>query len=79
MTDHFHTGFSGNHKSRRAAVVEAERSWQDFTAFEYGGRWASFRLAASRGVKCNPAGGGWSCSVEARPCRYGGSKQARRR
>jgi len=69
LTDHWHYGSSGSHSSKAAAQRAAIASWQDFTNFEYGRSWARFSRAASRKVSCSPSGGGWSCDVEARPCR----------
>lgn len=71
MKDHFHDGSSTAMPSRKAAEAEAIRVWQDFTAWEYGGIWGSFRLAESKGVKCSGADRdrSWSCQVTARPCR----------
>jgi hypothetical protein len=69
MSDHWHYGSSGVQRSKRAAQRAAMRSWQDFTALEYGGHWARYRRAASRRISCSRSGGGWSCDVEARPCK----------
>ena len=70
MVDHFHDG-SGNGKSRKAAEADAARSWSEFTAWEYGGRWGSFGNAANKTMNCSTSGGSWSCQVSARPCRAG--------
>ena len=69
MTDHWHYGSSGTEGSKAAAQRAAIRSWQDFTDLEYGSVWARFSRAASRKVGCSRSGGGWTCDVEARPCR----------
>ncbi|MGE0767381.1 MAG: hypothetical protein AB7L90_13015 [Hyphomicrobiaceae bacterium] len=71
MKDHFHDGSSNGMASRKAAEAEATRVWQDFTAWEYGRNWGSFRMAESKGVKCSGADKdrSWSCQVSARPCR----------
>lgn len=69
MADHWHYGSSGQHSSKAAAQRAAIRSWQDFTDLEYGSNWARFSRAASRRVSCSRASTGWSCDVEARPCR----------
>lgn len=69
MVDHWHYGSSGTERSKAAAQKAAIRSWQDFTDLEYGSVWARFSRAASRKVGCSPRGGGWTCDVEARPCR----------
>jgi hypothetical protein len=69
MLDHFHDG-SGSGATRAQAQAAAVRSWIDFTAWEYGRRWGSFANAVSKRVSCSGAGGSYSCSVSARPCRY---------
>ena len=68
-TDHFHYGSSAGQASRRAAEIAAAGSWESFVDFEYGSAWARFSKAGSKGFKCEQSGGGWGCSVEARPCR----------
>ncbi|MEZ5817980.1 MAG: hypothetical protein R3D44_12945 [Hyphomicrobiaceae bacterium] len=67
--DHFHDGSSAGQSSRKAAEIEAIRVWQDFTGWEYGRAWGSFRLAESKGIKCSGGGNSWGCNVTARPCR----------
>jgi hypothetical protein len=67
--DHYHYGNSSGALSRKAAEVEAVSSWSTFVDFEYGSDWARFSRAASKAVKCEQAGGGWGCAVEARPCK----------
>ena len=69
MADHFHDGNSAGQPSKKAAEVAAIRSWQEFTAWEYGGAWGSFQLAESRGVSCSGSGNSWSCNATGRPCR----------
>lgn len=69
MLDHFHTG-SGTGSTKDAAMKSAIASWSGFTAWEYGGNWGSWKLSESRNGKCEPGlGGGWSCTIHARPCR----------
>jgi hypothetical protein len=68
MLDHFHYG-SGNGPTRARAERLAIRSWVDFTAWEYGDSWGRYSVAVSRKMTCSPKSGGWSCAVEARPCR----------
>jgi len=68
MADHFHDG-SGSGATRGIAQAAAVRAWQDFTAWEYGGRWGSYGNAISRSVRCSGVRGNVSCSVSARPCR----------
>lgn len=69
MADHFHSGSSSGMPSKKAAEMEAIRSWAGFTAWEYGNQWGSFAMAESRRVQCQQSGGAWSCNIEARPCR----------
>ena len=70
MADHFHDG-SGSGATKRQAEAAAIRAWAEFTAWEYGGNWGSFNLAASKSVNCSGGGGSINCSVSARPCRPG--------
>lgn len=78
MYDHYHHGASSGQRSRKAALNEAVASWRGFTAWEYGDHWASWRRAKSKSVSCEQTSGGWSCGVDARPCkRY--VRSARRR
>jgi hypothetical protein len=69
FNDHFHTGTSGGHASKQEAERAAISSWSGFTAWEYGDRWGSWRLAGSKSVNCANPTGSWGCQVEARPCR----------
>jgi hypothetical protein len=68
MLDHFHYG-SGNGPTRARAERAANRSWAEFTAWEYGVHWGRYSIAVSKKTTCSPGAGGWSCAVEARPCR----------
>jgi hypothetical protein len=68
MTDHYHYG-SGTGSTKAAAQRDAIGSWQSFTDFEYGSDWARFSKAVGKRVSCSGSGGGFSCQVEARPCR----------
>lgn len=67
--DHFHYGSSSGVRTRKAAEVEAIASWSGFVDLEYGSDWARFSRAASKSFKCEEAGSGWGCAVEARPCK----------
>jgi hypothetical protein len=78
MVDHFHNGASSGATSRKQAEVQAIASWVGFTAWEYGGNWGSWRLAETKRVNCDHAGGRWSCSLEARPCKSASERMARR-
>lgn len=69
FSGHYHYGSSGaGHKTKRRAKRAAMISWQDFTAFEYGSDWASWKRANGKSVDCSKAAGSWSCDVSARPC-----------
>ena len=69
MSDHWHYGSSGAQRSKRVAQRAAIRSWQDFTNLEYGSHWARYGRAAGRKMGCSRSASGWSCDVEARPCK----------
>jgi hypothetical protein len=77
MVDHYHNGSSSGERSRKAAEVAAIRSWESFTAWEYGPAWGSFKLADGKTMNCGPVAGSWSCDTAARPCQAAGP--ARRR
>ena len=68
--DHYHYGNSAGMSSRRAAEIDAIKSWSGFVDLEYGSDWARFSRAASKSTKCGGgSGGGWGCQIEARPCK----------
>ena len=69
MTDHFHYGSSSGRASKKAAQAAATAAWADFTVFEYGSAWGSFKRARSKGISCERTNDGWGCRVEAVPCR----------
>jgi hypothetical protein len=68
MVDHYHYG-NGDGRSKAIAQREAISSWSSFTDFEYGSDWARFSRAASKKVSCTQSAAGYSCQIEARPCR----------
>ena len=68
MTEHYHYG-NGNGSTKAAAQRDAIASWASFTDFEYGSDWARFGKAAGKSMSCSQSGGGFSCQVEARPCK----------
>jgi len=68
--NHMHYG-SGTGRTKSLAKRAALRAWADFTAFEYGGSYASWQLARFKRISCGRSGGEWSCSVQANPCRRG--------
>lgn len=67
FTDHFHNG-QGSGASQKQALAEAIRDWASFTGWEYGAHWGVWALAETKRANCSQSGG-WSCSVEARPCK----------
>ncbi|HEX5599513.1 MAG TPA: hypothetical protein VFX46_02650 [Hyphomicrobiaceae bacterium] len=68
MTEHEHYG-EGTMPTKQAAQSVAIRSWSDFTAFEYGRIWGSYRLAEGKRMDCSQTANGWLCKTYARPCR----------
>jgi hypothetical protein len=80
MKDHFHYGNSSGHATRQAAEKAAIANWSGFTAWEYGDRWGSWRLAGSRKVTCSGEPGSIGCQIEGRPCRpmTGGGQRPKR-
>lgn len=70
FTEHTHYGnTAGAMATKAAAQKDAIESWRSFTDFEYGPRWSSFNKAIAKKMDCTQGGGGWTCAVEARPCR----------
>ena len=67
MPDHFHSG-AGSGGSKAAALRDAEANWAGLVDLEYGSAFRHFSLSHSKTVSCSQSGG-WSCSVESRPCR----------
>ena len=68
MADHYHDG-AGSGPTRNAAQRAAVNAWIDFTAWEYGSRWASFGASVSKRITCSGSAGSFSCNVSSRPCR----------
>jgi hypothetical protein len=66
--DHYHYG-NGSGSTKAAATKDAIASWAGFTDFEYGSDWARYSRAASKRVTCSKSGDGYSCQIEARPCK----------
>jgi hypothetical protein len=77
MVDHFHSGSSAGKDTRKQAEIAAISDWAGFTGWEYGSHWGHWALAESKSMSCQQAGG-WSCTVEARPCRQGTPGRSRR-
>lgn len=68
MSDHYHQG-GGTGSTKKAAQADAIKSWQSFTAFEYGSDWARFSKAASKSMSCSAGSSGFECNVQARACK----------
>ena len=79
MLDHYHNGSSSGQASRKQAEAVAIRAWAEFTVWEYGAPWGSWRLAETKRVSCGQAGGAWACTLEARPCKPASGRATRRR
>jgi hypothetical protein len=69
MPDHFHFG-AGSGSSKAAALADAATNWAGLVDWEYGHAFSRFSMAHSKKISCS-GGNGWSCTVEARPCRRG--------
>lgn len=67
--DHWHYGEAKAQPNQKTAMVEAIKSWAGFVDFEYGSTWANYKKAAGKKVKCENGASGWSCEIEARPCK----------
>ena len=76
--DHFHDG-SGTGATQNAAMTDAIKSWQSFTALEYGSAWAAYNNSVSKSAKCDRSTTGFTCSVSSIPCKGGAiaTKRAR--
>jgi hypothetical protein len=72
FSDHFHYGSSRDQANRETALHIASTAWSEFVVFEYGDLYADLTLAQSRTDSCSRTAGGWSCVVQARPCRRAG-------
>ncbi len=71
FVDHFHVG-TGAGTTKKQAMADAVRSWSEFVAFEYGGRWGAWSRAAGRTAQCSGSNGSSVvCNLRARPCRAG--------
>jgi len=68
MASHFHNG-TGTGKTKKDAERAAIRSWESFTAWEYGASWGRFALSESKTVNCDrTTGSEFNCQVSSRPC-----------
>lgn len=78
LVGHFHSGH-GIGRTKKLARRAAIRSWQEFTAWEYGTTWAYFRRAANRSINVTRSASGWEANVEARACKRVRKRRARRK
>jgi hypothetical protein len=69
MADHFHDG-QGTGPTKAQARAAAVQAWVDFTAWEYGNRWARWQNSISKSESCSGSRGAISCSVSSRPCTH---------
>jgi len=75
--EHSHAG-GAEGKTKRAAHKAAIREWIDFTAWEYGSVWGSYKRASGKKVEYTKAKVGWFARVYARPCRRKPRRSRRR-
>lgn len=75
MATHFHDG-AGQGATRKEAEQAAILAWREFTSFEYGSPWDSYKRSASKTMNCFEMAGAkrWSCSTSARPCKVQAKK-----
>ena len=67
---HMHSGRSGYVTDMATAQAEAMRSWQRFTAWEYGSAWADIALSRHQHFTCKPDSRfNWNCTFHAQPYR----------
>ena len=76
--EHSHAG-DGEGRTKRAAKKAAIRVWREFTAWEYGTDWASYRRASRKLVTYTKSANGWSARIEAWPCRFKKRRRVRSR
>jgi hypothetical protein len=67
FVDHSHSG-TGEGRTKSRARRAAITAWREFTAWEYGTDWASYKHARSKATSYIKAAKGWSASVDGRPC-----------
>lgn len=68
FVDHFHDG-AGNGQTQVLAMREAVRSWEGFTALEYGSDWGDWAKAAGKTASCGKNLSDISCNISARACK----------
>ncbi len=68
LATHFHDG-SGTGKTQKEAELAAIRSWEAFTAWEYGASWGRYALSESKKMSCDrPTTSEFKCNVTSRAC-----------
>ena len=75
---HLHYGASDSMSTKKSARRDAIASWVSFVDLEYGSAWANFKNARYKSISCRNQEAGWSCNVEANPCRAGNRRSARK-
>lgn len=75
---HLHHGTADGMASKSDAKRSAIQSWASFTDLEYGRGWSNFKNARYRKVSCFNREAGWTCNVEANPCRGRVRRSARK-
>ena len=65
---HFHGG-SGSGGTKSVALTYALKIYSDTTSDEYGTDWGKWDKAASKSIKYDKTGDGWTATVLARPCK----------
>lgn len=68
IASHWHHG-EGTGTTRKEAEAKAIKMWVDFTGWDYGTDWMSYRRAESKASNCERSGAGWKCAVDARACK----------
>jgi len=69
---HWHYKTSTGLATRKQAKADAIKQWEEFTAWDYGWDWMSYKLAVGKAMKCRREGSPgktWRCDVEARACK----------
>lgn len=68
--DHYHQG-TGVGTTQRGAMVEGIKSWESFTALEYGSDWALYSNSISKSATCSQGQSGFECQISSIPCKGG--------
>ena len=70
FVDHFHDG-SGSGATQKAAMIDAVKNWEGFTAFEYGSDWGSYANSVSKSASCDRSTTQFNCHLSSIPCKGG--------